>query len=114
MVDRLSPSGPRYQIGDRINQQFTVLDAPRLGGMGEVYRCRDEASAVIVAVKTLRQDHLRSPAFDRLIRKEAATWLELGKQRNFPSVVGRIAKVPRNPPFSARERVNASGPRSSG
>ena len=72
----------RHHTGDRINQQFLVLQEALVGGMGEVYKCKEENAGATVAVKVLRQERTRSPLIYNLLKQEAATWLELGKQRN--------------------------------
>ncbi|MRG95247.1 protein kinase domain-containing protein [Polyangium spumosum] len=60
------PSAP----GDRIAGRYTLLGLLGVGGMGSVYRARDEELEEVVALKVLRQDLVNEPGMLERFRRE--------------------------------------------
>jgi len=54
-----------------LNKRYELLDQLGKGGMAVIYRARDLMLERIVAVKILRQDYSRDPAFQERFRQEA-------------------------------------------
>ncbi|UQA59637.1 protein kinase domain-containing protein [Polyangium aurulentum] len=56
--------------GDRLGGRYTLLGLLGVGGMGSVYRARDEELDEIVALKVLRQDLIGEPGMAERFRRE--------------------------------------------
>ena len=56
--------------GDRIAGRYTLLGLLGVGGMGSVYRARDEELEEVVALKVLRQDLVNEPGMLERFRRE--------------------------------------------
>jgi serine/threonine-protein kinase len=54
-----------------LNKRYQLLEQLGKGGMAVIYRARDLMLERIVAVKVLRQDYSREPAFQERFRQEA-------------------------------------------
>jgi serine/threonine protein kinase len=64
-------------IGDRIDGQYIVLEVLGSGGMGTVYRARDEALGRDVAVKLVHDDMLERPRMREAFVDEARAMARL-------------------------------------
>ncbi|HVK66051.1 MAG TPA: protein kinase [Polyangium sp.] len=56
--------------GDRVAGRYTLLGLLGVGGMGSVYRARDEELEEVVALKVLRQDLVNEPGMLERFRRE--------------------------------------------
>ncbi|MDI1446512.1 protein kinase [Polyangium sp. 6x1] len=56
--------------GDRVAGRYTLLGLLGIGGMGSVYRARDEELDEVVALKVLRQDLVNEPGMLERFRRE--------------------------------------------
>ncbi|MDI1429316.1 protein kinase domain-containing protein [Polyangium sorediatum] len=56
--------------GDRVAGRYTLLGLLGVGGMGSVYRARDEELEELVALKVLRQDLVNEPGMLERFRRE--------------------------------------------
>jgi serine/threonine-protein kinase len=63
-------SGVSSAPGERIGGRYTLLGLLGVGGMGSVYRARDEELDEIVALKVLRQDLVGEPGMAERFRRE--------------------------------------------
>lgn len=70
-------------IGTRLAGRYTILGIAGAGGMGVVYRARDEELGVDIALKVLRPDLGRDPTVIERFRAE----LRLGRQVSHKNVV---------------------------
>jgi eukaryotic-like serine/threonine-protein kinase len=70
-------------IGRKVGERFIVTEALGGGGMGSIYRGRDERLGEDVAIKFLRRSLLRDPVLRERFRREA---LSLAKLRH-PGIV---------------------------
>ena len=60
-------------LGRALSQRFTVLALIGAGGMGEVFRARDERLGRIVAIKVLRPELMQNPVWRLRFKQEART-----------------------------------------
>ena len=88
----------RVSQGTLIGQRFTILEEAASGGMGSVYRARDEHTGHVVALKLLRAPNDDA---ERHLVQEAQTLAEL----HHPGIVARIAhgNTDRGEPYLAME-----------
>ncbi len=86
-LPRTTPTAgvPPLLPGDRVGERFTVEGHAGKGGMGHVYRARDDASGAVVALKTMR---LADPGLARRFEREARVLEELQD----PAVVRYVAR----------------------
>jgi hypothetical protein len=85
--EAVSGGSPSLLPGDRVDDRFVVIEHAGKGGMGHVYRARDEASGAVVALKTMRLADADSE-LARRFEREARVLEEL----NDPSVVRYVAR----------------------
>src|SRR5262249_27801873 len=71
-------AGARHARGDRIGP-YRVLDRVGEGGLGVVYRVEDERTGAVHALKAIRGEWLPSEPARARFRKEAETWIALGR-----------------------------------
>jgi tetratricopeptide (TPR) repeat protein len=67
---RTDPGGGCLAVGSLVAARYRVLGLAGVGGMGMVYRARDEQLDVEVAVKVLRPEVAADPGFRERFRKE--------------------------------------------
>ncbi len=78
---------PSLLPGDRVDDRFVLIEHAGKGGMGHVYRARDEASGAVVALKTMRLAEADGE-LARRFEREARVLEEL----NDPAVVRYVAR----------------------
>jgi tetratricopeptide (TPR) repeat protein len=77
----------RYRPGEILGARFEIIEAIR-GGVGEVYRCIDRQIDKPFALKRLQTRYASIPRFHEAFRREAQTWIEIGRHPNIvPCVV---------------------------
>lgn len=88
---RLEESRGTLEPGTRLAERYRIVELLGLGGMGLVYRARDEQLDVDVALKVLRPDRATDHRMLERFRQE----LLLGRQVSHPNVV-RIHDIGRH------------------
>src|SRR5687767_5736696 len=69
-------------IGQLLDGKYRILGLIGRGGMGAVYRARDEKKDLLVALKLLARERAQAPEMAARFRREAAT----GKRIQHPNV----------------------------
>lgn len=90
-----------WQIGDKIKGRYQVcriLGGPGKSGMGIIYVCYDHESNErrVLALKTIQDKYLQYSAAVNRFKREAETWVRLGKHTNIvqASIVLEIDRQP--------------------
>ncbi len=90
-----------WQIGDKIEGRYQVcriLGGPGKSGMGIIYVCYDHESKTsgVKALKTIQDKYLQYPDAVNRFKREAETWVRLGKHPNIvqASIVLEIDRQP--------------------
>jgi hypothetical protein len=75
--------GPHtHQAGDLVADRYEIIRFLARGGMGEVYEARDRLVGSLVALKTIRDEHAKSPRAMERFRRE----IQLARQVTHPNV----------------------------
>ncbi|MGW7362014.1 protein kinase domain-containing protein [Streptomyces sp. NPDC054841] len=78
MFDR-APAPPSYwSKNETVDDRYKVLDDPKVGGMGLVYRVRHQVWGTDLAMKCPKPEHFRDAASRQRFVTEAETWVTLG------------------------------------
>jgi serine/threonine protein kinase len=73
-----------YILGSR----YKVLSSPMRGGYGEVLICFDQDEELIIAAKTIREDHLRNKNIIDQFYNESIIWINLGFHPHIVQALG--------------------------
>jgi serine/threonine protein kinase len=74
-------STTRFQPGEFLDGRMEIIKAVR-GGVGEVYLCIDRHNDQPLALKRLQTRYAAMPRFREAFRREAQTWIDLGRHPN--------------------------------
>jgi tetratricopeptide (TPR) repeat protein len=68
-----------YRTGEAIGGRYVVLELLGKGGFGVVYHVRNKDDGRELALKTFRDEYILDPQIKLQFRKEALTWIAIGR-----------------------------------